>query len=480
MAEVDDLHGENERLKAENAELKARVAEMKARIRDLESAIRKLGARLKMNSTNSSMPPSSDLARGQLVKRLLREPSGRKRGGQPGHEGVTRKPFPERELDHVVPLLPERCLECHAPLKGEGTLADAHQVVEVPPAAAEVTEYRLFRKVCACGATTTATLPEDVPSICVGPRLQAVLTTLTGRYRMSRREVQEVVVSLYGPKAEVALGTIFALEKRSSEALSPVWEEAREALQEAPAANVDETGWQEAKDKAWLWGAATRLLSVFLIHRRRSAEAFHALMGPDYAGAIGTDRWSSYHGHPDAKRGFCWAHLKRDFKALKELGHKGASRIGNAGLRAEAAVTRAYRRYLAGEIVHASLRPLLQGERTRLERVLRWGSASTEPKAAALCRDVLKRYICLWTFARRKDIEPTNNRAERALRKAVLWRKGSFGSDTPAGSRFAERMLTVSESLRSQGRSVLDFVEEAIRAHAVGKPHPSLLPLNSS
>ncbi len=103
------------------------------------------------------------------------------------------------------------------------------------------------------------------------------------------------------------------------------------------------------------------------------------------------------------------------------------------------------------------MRPLLQEERTWLER-----------------------YICLWTFARIQGIEPTNNRAERSLRKAVLWRKGSFGSDSPEGSRFAERMLTVSESLRAQGRSVLDFVEAAIRAHAVGKPHPSLLPLNSS
>ena len=101
------------------------------------------------------------------------------------------------------------------------------------------------------------------------------------------------------------------------------------------------------------------------------------------------------------------------------------------------------------------------------------------PKAAPV-RDVLKRYMCLWTFTRIQGIEPTNNRAERSLRKAVLWRKGSFGSDSPEGSRFAERMLTVSESLRSQGRPVLDFVEEAIRAHATGRPHPSLLPLNSS
>ena len=479
MADDTELRSENERLKAENAALRREAAELKRRIADLESAVRKLGARLRMNSRNSSMPPSCDLARGRLAKRA-KEPTGRKRGGQPGHEGVTREPFGAAEVDHVVDLEPAHCRDCHLPLQGEGELADAHQVVEVPPASAEVTEYRRYKRFCVCGAATTAALPEGVSPTCVGPRLQAVLTTLTGRYRMSRREAQEVVVSLYGPKAEVALGTIFALERRSSEALRPVWEEARSAVRQTSAANLDETSWREAKDKAWLWGAVTRVLSVFLIHRRRSAEAFHELMGEDYAGAIGTDRWTSYHAHAEAKRGFCWAHLKRDFEALKDLGHKGASRIGNAGLKAEAAVTKAYRRCLDGEIAHGSLRPMLQGERSRLDRVLRWGSSSTEPKAAALCRDLLKRYICLWTFTRREDLEPTNNRAERALRKAVLWRKGSFGSDSAEGSRFAERMLTVSESLRSQDRSVLDFVEQAIRANRTGTPHPSLLPINSS
>lgn len=473
MAEADDLRRENERLKAENAELKRRIA-------DLEAAVRKLAAQLKMNSTNSSLPPSTDLARGRFAKRSSREPSGRKSGGQPGHEGVTRTPFPERELDHVVDLVPQRCRDCHAPLRGQGVLADAHQVVDVPPATAEVTEYRRFRVTCACGAATTAELPVEVPSTCVGPRLQAVLTTLTGRYRLSRREAQEVAVSLFGPKAEVSLGTLFALERRSSEALAPVYREAAGAVRKEDVANLDETGWREAKRKAWLWGAITRQLSVFLVHRRRSAEAYHALMGKDYAGNIQTDRWTSYHSHPKTRRGLCWAHLKRDFTALTELGHKGATRIGNAGLRAEKAVTAAYRRHLLGEIAHASLKPVLQAERLRLEQKLLWGRASTEKKAAALCRDVLKRYTSLWTFTRKEGVEPTNNRAERALRKAVLWRKGSFGSDSPEGSRFVERMLTVSESLRSQGRPVLDFVEAAIRAHALGRPHPSLLPLNSS
>jgi transposase len=97
-------------------------------------------------------------------------------------------------------------------------------------------------------------------------------------------------------------------------------------------------------------------------------------------------------------------------------------------------------------------------------------------KARKICKDLLFYFEGLWTYARVEGIEPTNNLAERTIRKAVLWRKGSYGSMSEAGSRFAERMLTVCESLRAQGRNVLDFLEESIRTQLRGQPHPTLLP----
>jgi hypothetical protein len=198
-------------------------------------------------------------------------------------------------------------------------------------------------------------------------------------------------------------------------------------------------------------------------------------MGEDYGGILGTDRWTGYLGHPVRRRQLCWAHLKRNFKALTEQWHKGAAHIGNQGLLAEKAVTRAWRGYLEGRIQHQSLRVILHPVRKQLKAVLLKGCRSTEWKTRAMSTDVLKRFTALWTFTRRKGVEPTNNRAERVLRKAVLWRKGSFGSDSASGCRFAERMLTASETLKVQGRNLVDFVEAAIRAQALGRPHPSLL-----
>ena len=112
----------------------------------------------------------------------------------------------------------------------------------------------------------------------------------------------------------------------------------------------------------------------------------------------------------------------------------------------------------------------------RLGRLLRRGQENPDRKAAGLCRELTKWWPALWTFARVEGVEPTNNVSERTLRPAVLWRKGCFGADSEAGSRFAERLLTVAASCRQQGRSLLEFLVAAGEAALHGTAAPSLLP----
>jgi len=133
-------------------------------------------------------------------------------------------------------------------------------------------------------------------------------------------------------------------------------------------------------------------------------------------------------------------------------------------------------RFRAGEFDRQVLRRWLVPLQARLGRLLRWGRENRDRKAAALCRELHKWWAALWTFARVEGVEPTNNGAERALRPAVLWRKGSFGSDSAAGSRFAERLLTVAATCRQQGRMLLAFLVAAGEAVLRGSPLPSLLP----
>jgi transposase len=153
-----------------------------------------------------------------------------------------------------------------------------------------------------------------------------------------------------------------------------------------------------------------------------------------------------------------------------------ADAIGHWGLAEIKRLFALRHRFRAGEFDHQELRRRLVPLQARLGRLLRRGQDSPDWKAAALCRQLRKWWPALWTFARLEGVESTNNGAERALSPAVLWRKGSFGSDSEAGSRFAERLLTVVASCRQRGRPPLAFLVAAGEAAVPGTPPPSLLP----
>lgn len=473
MAEKRSLE---ERLEALERQLGAAQREV-ARLREenvaLKDRVRELETRLRRTSHNSSMPPSADPP---WIPSREKAPTGRRPGGQPGHRGKTRRPFLPEEVDEVVPVAPARCGGCGESLEdAEPTGRDlVHQVVDLPAAPAHVTEYRCEERRCTnCGEATRAALPHGVPSGMAGPRLQAVVALLTGRYRLSRREAKEAVEALYGPKARLSLGTVAALERRTAGALEAIHAEARDAVRGAAVVHADETLWREGARKAWLWSAVTRTLAVFHVDPERSREAFRRLMGP-YRGTLVTDRWGSYHCHPPTRRQLCWAHLKRNFQEIVER-KDGASVLGRAGLEASRAVMEAWWRFRDGEIGRSRLKQILQPVRKRFLRTVLRHVRNPVPIAAATCKDLLRRWTALWAFTRREGVEPHNNAVERAIRKAVLWRKGSFGCASKAGSRYVERMLTVTESLRLQGRSVLDFLQDAVLADLHGRPAPSLV-----
>ena len=200
-----------------------------------------------------------------------------------------------------------------------------------------------------------------------------------------------------------------------------------------------------------------------------------ALLGEQFAGIVGSDRWSAYRRFPAGKRALCYAHLQRDSQALVDRGSEAAP-IGQWGLAELDRLFALWHRFRAEELDRQELRRQLVPIQARMGRLLWRGEESPHRKAAALCRELNKSWAALWTFARVAGVEPTNNVSERALRPAVLWRKGSFGSDSQAGSRFAERLLTVGASCRQQGRRLLDVQVAAGEAAVRGIPPPTLLP----
>ncbi|MCG3133537.1 MAG: IS66 family transposase ISCysp4 [Planctomycetes bacterium] len=284
-------------------------------------------------------------------------------------------------------------------------------------------------------------------------------------------------MALFGEKARISVGTVSAMEKRTSEALAPAYEEALAKIQNADVVNADETSWRESNRLAWLWAAVTPLVKVFRIDKHRNREAFRKLLFA-FDGILGTDRFSVYRVHDKERRQLCWAHILRNFLGLEELGGTAKS-LGVGGQRIVKAVFREWYRFRDGEITRRGLQRRLAPIRLRLQRLLRRHVNNPAAPARKIAKDLREYGSALWTFARVEGIDPTNNIAERALRKAVLWRKSSFGSASRAGSRFVERMLTVCESLRAQGRSILDFIEQSIRTRPSDRVRPSLLPAAS-
>jgi transposase len=469
LEQVATLRLENATLRTENAALQAESVVLHERVRELE-------ARLGQDSSNSSRPPSSDPPHVYPKRRAA--PSGRKRGGQPGHRGVYRVLVPVEQVDEIVVVVPERCRHCQQPFaettaRSHGR-AWRHQVVELLPLAVRVTEYQMGLRRCPeCRKRTRADLPAGVPRRPFGPRLTAVVALLSGRYRMSRREVRQALRDLWGLR--LSLGAVVSQEQAQSAALAPIVEEARVVVQQADVVNMDETGWRQERKRAWLWTVVAAGLTVFHIDYSRGRTAVEAVLGAEFGGMVGSDRWSVYNRFPADRRALCWAHLKRTFQGLVDRG-KEAAPIGRWGLAEIARLFALWHRFRAGECDRQELRRRLIPLQARLGRLLRCGQESPDGKAAALCRELAKWWPALWTFARVEGVEPTNNVSERALRPAVLWRKSSFGSDSEAGSRYVERLLTVVATCRQQGRPLLPFLVAAGEAPLWGSRPPSLIP----
>src|SRR5713101_5387339 len=288
-------------------------------------------ARLNQPSRNSSKPPSSDPP--NAPPRPAKESSGRKPGGQPGHQGQGRVLKPVEDVDRVIEVRPERCGQCGTLLLGEDPDPERHQVIDLPRIEPLLTEYRRHTLGClACGATTQAAWPATMPSGSFGPGLQATVGYLTGRMGASQREVHEVLAAVC--HTEVSVGSIATLEQAVSTALAEPVAEAASYGQRQPVRNADETGWREHGKRVWLWISATSLVTVFRVLTTRGAAGAKALLGEDFRGIVGTDRYAAYNWIDPRRRQLCWAHLKREFIAWCERGGEDA-RTGDALLAVE-------------------------------------------------------------------------------------------------------------------------------------------------
>lgn len=439
------------------------MASMLEKQAQLDARIKELEARLKRNSSNSSKPPSSDPP---WQRPPPSPPSGRKPGGQPGHPGHFRAPL---QPTAIVAHIPKQCECCGCALCELPAPCDPapsrHQVMELPQAPIDIIEHQSHARTCpGCGHLTRAPIPAEIKRSVVGPRLAAALSFWVAKGHMSRRFVIEMLRAVY--QVPLSLGALVACETEMAAALEKPYEAIQRAVRDALAINMDETSWRRFLERPWVWVVSSAQAVLYGIRDSRASREVKALLGDLSAKrTVGSDRFGAYNGIPLECRQLCWAHLIRDFVRMVEL-KNGAEVVGQTGLDAAKETFVQWYRFKDGLIGRAELKVYIQTIRDKLEAVLQEQKLnSLSAQARNFAGRIARQYPALWTFVEKEGVEPTNNDAERMLRTMVQWRKNSFGCHSAGGCRFAERIMSVIQTLRKQAKSIVDYLSAAIQAH---------------
>jgi transposase len=449
-------------------QLENKIVEFEKRIETLEKYIEKLERLLGMNSKNSSKPPSSDPP--GLSAELPRH-RRKKRGARNGHQPFMRNLLPPEKVTKRIEMKPQACTCGSKNLEKTGEKPLRHQVVDIPPIEPQVTEYVQHIYRCKdCGELIYRPLPDDIKRKHFGPGVLAVAAVLTGMLNTSKRKALTMINEVFS--VPMSLGGLSNCEAQLAEALEQPYQQAAEHIQTQQTAGADETGWPRGNRlKGWLWTLCCTRAAVFMIQAGRGQAAAKKLLGA-FAGVLHCDRWSGYNCFAGLRQ-LCWAHLKRDFKALSEA--KGdMGRIGSELFALAKQILHMRKRVRDGTLLWQTFQRRMEPLIKQVETLLEKGADSGEPLAGQ-CRRIFNQRQYLWTFVYDARVEPTNNQAERTIRQAVLWRKGSFGTQSERGARYAERILTACATCRLQGRSVIEYLRNVCCCHLTSVPVPSLI-----
>jgi len=425
------------------------IEQLEARIKILERRIAGLEARLQQRSSNSDRPPSSDPP---YEKRPVRSGVQATPGAKPGHPGHRQVLLPPTE---VILVKPESC-PCGQMEFPDTAPYHTHQLIELPEIEMIVKHFVLHEAYCSrCGRLLKAPLPEEA-RYGYGPWLTALIGELSGGQRGSRSSVQEFCLSVL--RVPISRGAIQRCVDRVSEAIEPLYEALAVKARSAPVNYVDESTWYQHGVLAWLWVMVNTTVAFFKVHASRSQAAFEALI-ERWAGILVSDGYGVYcqwvHG-----RQTCLAHLIRRARGLTERQHPELAWFGSRVL---AELQR---------LVHWATAPPTAGEvqtwYARMVHLLKQHCARQD-EAGKFARTLERELGALWTFVVEHGVEPTNNRAERALRFAVLWRKIMQGTYNAKGDRWVERLLSLRETCRLRGIPMFPLLVDAVTCYFKGQ-----------
>lgn len=434
--------------------LAARVGQLQGQVTQLQTQVEELTRRVGQDSQNSSRPPSSDsLAQQEQRKKNRRErrqeAAARKRGGQPGHPAHKSKMLDPTEPTIQAP--PKVCRRCGGSDFRDLSVSHVHQCIDVE-VRRTVQHVECLEGACIhCGTRHTGTPPAGLHTG-YGPFLTALTGYLTGLVPTTRRALVEVLGSVFD--VPIKLGTSQKLVDRCSNAIEPHHGAIAQLVRSAAVNYIDETSYYLCHDLQWLWGMVNPREAFYKVLAHRDGESFRVLIG-DWNGTLVSDDYAVYRSWDDAKAQRCLAHLIRKAKAL--MNHADAV-VADFGRK----IRDELRRLCA--MAHAP--PNVGQWQAWLMRISRLLGQHEERKddVGRLARAIQRQRRSLWTFLLAPGVEPTNNRAERALRFAVIWRKRSLRAQSEKGCRWVERILSLRETCRLRGHNLFQVLLDAVRA----------------
>lgn len=472
------------------AQLEAENATLREQVRGLLTEVQELRGQLAKDSHNSSKPPSSDgFAR---KTRSLRQKSGKKPGGQPGHTGhqVRLAETP----DAVVVHCPQHCAGCQQALPDDAPRwIERRQVHELPPVRLTITEHQICHVRCpACGVTTEAAAPAGVSAPRqYGPRLRAVATYLVQQQFVPYARTRDVLADLFG--AALSVGTLVNVVRQGAQHLQPVAEAIKAQLRQAPVLHHDETGLRVAgpagADVQWTHVTCTQDLTHYARHAARGATALEAIgILPGFTGVSVHDGWTSYRHYTACRHARCNAHHLRELTFVEEELHQPWAGHLKALLRQMRTAVAQARTAGATQLEWTARDDFV----ARYEALLADGVAQNpQPppptdedghrrrgrRKQSPVRNLLDR---LWAFEHEAlaflddfAIPFDNNQAERDLRPIKVQQKisGTFRSE--AGTDAFCCLRSVLSTWRKQSRSGLAALEAAFAGHALSLQPPS-------
>ena len=413
------------------------IAQLKRRVEQLE-------AMLHSDSSNSHKPPSSDSPFKKKAHKQKRRKAGAKKGHQ-GHRQVMLEPT------ETAPIKPQRC-SCGSKDFADCKPYHTHQVIEFPEIPMQVTHFILHQGRCLrCGKLNKAEIPLEHQSG-YGPRFTALIGEIAGNQGNSRSVVQDFCASVLG--IHISKGAIQKVIDRLSEAIKPHYEAIGTVARKSKVNYIDETSWFKNGALMWLWAMVNTKVAYFMIHPRRSKEAFAALID-QWTGILVSDGFKVYQQWVELRQ-TCLAHLIRTAKGLalrKDPEIAAFGRRALAELHRLCSMAHAPPNLGQWSAFYARLSHLISQNHDRKD------------EAGKFARRLLREMDSLWVFLEEQGVEPTNNRAERALRFGVLWRKRSQGTESDKGNRWAERTLSLRQTCRLNDIPTFPILVEAAQSY---------------